>query len=519
MEDVWRSGLSESIRLLSSIEQCRQPKKAAKKTSKTEATIVASIRQGDALYESLEYAGAAAHYSKALHLTAGGGGEKKSDDLELVWKLASCHEKNRDVKAAIGIIEEISFKQRCQSSKLLSLAAHLYKITSQRRNALTHYRAIIKQTPLALEAIEGVLSLGVQSSELIGSVGGRIPAPVLRKYPWLTPWIRAHEQMYMNRFLAAADLFQITGDLIPDCSDLLAVHGYVLWQADQQQKAKVAFQRACSRDPHLLKYMDSYAHLLFVKEDRVELENLAARLLSTSQLYPQPWIALGYLNCLNARYTKALYFAQKALSLDERNVEGMILKGRALHSFKKYHDAIKHYKEALRLSSGYFEAMKGLVMCLLDNQMTRLAEATAQTAVRVLPQSARHLVLLALVYNRDASRREKMKQTLKEALRLQPGMAPASLLLSRLYSEEDDHQKAIALLKTSIEQSENANLTPLHVALGDLYRKTRQLQEALTSYEFALKCRRDCKKARNGIAQIQRDRRYDATTADQDDGW
>ena len=151
--------------------------------------------------------------------------------------------------------------------------------------------------------------------------------------------------------------------------------------------------------------------------------------------------------------------------------------GRALHSFKKYHDAIKHYKEALRLSSGYFEAMKGkkgtlfilasisvagLVMCLLDNQMTRLAEATAQTAVRVLPQSARHLVvmidsliidhvliclfqLLALVYNRDASRREKMKQTLKEALRLQPGMAPASLLLSRLYSEEDDHQKAIAL--------------------------------------------------------------------------
>lgn len=52
------------------------------------------------------------------------------------------------------------------------------------RNALTHYRAIIKQTPLALEAIEGVLSLGVQSSELIGSVGGRIPAPVLRKYPW-----------------------------------------------------------------------------------------------------------------------------------------------------------------------------------------------------------------------------------------------------------------------------------------------------------------------------------------------
>lgn len=76
------------------------------------------------------------------------------------------------------------------------------------------------------------------------------------------------------------------------------------------------------------------------------LFSLAARLLSTSQLYPQPWIALGYLNCLNARYTKALYFAQKvfllinetlsvvdslpfiqALSLDERNVEGMILKG------------------------------------------------------------------------------------------------------------------------------------------------------------------------------------------------
>lgn len=113
-----------SARLKSSIEQCRQPEKAAKKTSKTEATIVASIRQGDALYESLEYAGAAAHYSKALHLTAGEQKSGKvgslleytrialdllfwcvqSDDLELVWKLASCHAKNRDVKAAIGIV-------------------------------------------------------------------------------------------------------------------------------------------------------------------------------------------------------------------------------------------------------------------------------------------------------------------------------------------------------------------------------------------------------------------------------
>ena len=126
-----------------------------------------------------------------------------------------------------------------------------------------------------------------------------------------------------------------------------------------------------------------------------ELENLAVRLMNLSEDHPQPWVAMGYFCHLSKKSPKSVYFAHKACTLDSRNEEALLLKGRVLSDLKKLPEAINHFKEALSVAPHRYEVHKGLVDCYLGLSRQREAVNFATGCCKNLANSPRALTLYA----------------------------------------------------------------------------------------------------------------------------
>ena len=104
---------------------------------------------------------------------------------------------------------------------------------------------------------------------------------------------------------------------------------------------------------------------------------------------------MGYFCHLSKKSPKSVYFAHKACTLDSRNEEALLLKGRVLSDLKKLPEAINHFKEALSVAPHRYEVHKGLVDCYLGLSRQREAVNFATGCCKNLANSPRALTLYA----------------------------------------------------------------------------------------------------------------------------
>ncbi|XP_010772265.1 anaphase-promoting complex subunit 7-like, partial [Notothenia coriiceps] len=70
------------------------------------------------------------------------------------------------------------------------MLANLYRKAGQERSAVTSYKEVLRQCPLALDAIIGLLSLSVKGAEVAS-----MTMDVIQSIPnleWLSVWIKAY---------------------------------------------------------------------------------------------------------------------------------------------------------------------------------------------------------------------------------------------------------------------------------------------------------------------------------------
>lgn len=83
---------------------------------------------------------------------------------EIKYKIARCLWEIRRTDDAINILQSISIKQR--SPKINSLLGKLCHYTRNERCSVSAYKEVIRECPLAMEAIEALLSMGIRGNEV-----------------------------------------------------------------------------------------------------------------------------------------------------------------------------------------------------------------------------------------------------------------------------------------------------------------------------------------------------------------
>jgi len=449
------------------------------------------VYYGDSLYHTREYKKAESIYRIGLQMkktltkvkekVQGMPQTEGTSEIDIKYQIHLCHSQLKQSAQAIAMLESIPAKQR--TPKVNMALASLYHQSGQERSAITAYKEVLKECPLALDAAQGLLMLGVKGTEVASSmVNGTSTIPNM---DWLSSWIKGHVHLHSREFSNAAATFRQLDSwgYLRDNVNVLVSLGESYNSMGDHLNAIATLQRVHTLDPLNLKGMDVLAALL-VKEKRVkDLENLATHLMSVTEHSSEPWIAMSYLSFVTKKSHRALYLAQKACQLNVRNVEAMMLKGTILLEMKKLQESVSHFREALKIAPFRYEAHKGLIDSYLALHRTREAISVASNTCKLLGQTPRTLTLYAYVLAKDPLSVEKSKSLLEKALKQEPTYLNAVYQLADIYEHEKQYSKGIELLRRQVAFQSTCRL---HQMLGDLLARTNEHERALDHYNMAL---------------------------------
>merc|ERR1712002_1173089 len=119
---------------------------------------------------------------------------------------------NKQPYEAILVLEDMTLKQR--TPKINLALAKLHQLTGMDRSAITHYKEVLRECPLSLEASKGLMSLGVSGSELTNLMMNGLNS--MSNLEWLNLWIKAQTHSHSNEYSTAIPLYKSL-----DCKPLL----------------------------------------------------------------------------------------------------------------------------------------------------------------------------------------------------------------------------------------------------------------------------------------------------------
>ncbi|KAK7793833.1 hypothetical protein R5R35_014328 [Gryllus longicercus] len=420
-------------------------------------------------------------------------------DIDIKYQIHLCHVHLKQNHQAMMVLQSIPGRQR--TAKINMALGKLYRLGGMERSAVSCYKEVLRECPLALEAAEGLLRLGVKGVEVNSLM--LEGAPSIANMEWLTSWIKAHAHIHSREYTQAVTTLRQLEERSPlrENHSLLVAMGECYYYSGDTKNALISLQRAQAQDPHMERGLDILAALLAKERRHKDLERLVAvpSGVSATEHSPEHWVAMAYLLHAAKRNSKAIYFAQKACMAHPRNVEALILKGAILMEIKKYTEAVIHFREAMQMAPHRFEPHLGLVDCYVGMHRLREALTIASNACKQLGQSPRALTLYASVLTKDPVTVVKARAVLEKALQQDERYLPAVYLLAEVLEQEMSVEAAISLLERQVAIQPTCLL---HQMLGDLLARAHDEERALDHYSIALNLDPSNRRALEGLHRL-----------------
>ncbi|XP_044272274.1 anaphase-promoting complex subunit 7 [Tribolium madens] len=467
----------------------------------------------DSLYETQQYAQSENLYRQALqlrkHLLKNKSMSNKitesqpelSSDVEIRFKIHKCCMALKQVNEAIEMLQSI--QARLRTPKINMALGNLYSEAGMERSAITCYKEVLRECPLALEAVENLLKLGVKGVEV-----NALMVEATSEVTWLNLWLKAQAQLHSRDFENALQTYKSmdTHGLLKDNTSVLANLGYCYHYMCEDEAAIGVLQRAVKLDQNLVFGRDLLATLLASSGTSEHVEDLES-LIPTSDMSlwtSEHWVVIGNLMYSTRRHEKAVYFAQQALYASQsKNIEALLLKAKTLLELNKYQDAAHHCTEALQICPFRYDLHQCVVECYMKMNRLREAESMAQNACKQLNYSPHSVTLHASVLLKDPMTSGKaVRKLLEKAVGQEKTFSTKAVcMLVELLEQEQQYDQARQLLLKHVEQHPTSRI---HQMLGDCYVNLHKDEEAFHHYNVALRLDPANQRASEGLSCIGR---------------
>lgn len=131
--------------------------------------------------------------------------------------------------------------------------AKIFHEQGMERSAITTYKEVLRETPLALEAAEGLLSLGVKGIEVNSLIVGSTAN--LPSLDWLNTWIKAHAHIHNREYNHAVSTLRSLDNVnfLRDNFNLLVTMGECYYYSGDEKNALACLKRARAVEPDTIK--------------------------------------------------------------------------------------------------------------------------------------------------------------------------------------------------------------------------------------------------------------------------
>lgn len=363
------------------------------------------IFYAESLYHEHQYREAENVYRQALHskklLTKLKSTNKNEatdiySEVEIKYKIAKCLVEIKHFRDAIVILQSLAHRQR--TAKINMLLGRLLHNNGLERAAVGAYKEVLKECPLAFEAVEGLLNVGVKGIDVNSLV---VDVSVLPQCSdWLGNWIKAHAHIQARKYTEAIETLKTieSNTSLRSYHQLLVLIGECYYHNGDYEHAYNYLKRAHNLYPYMKNGIQILAILVARKNKIADLEKMIAPTSTFPYEYTsESWFVMAQYLFSTGKFDKAVYFVQKACFLNPKNTEALILKARILLQLKKHSEAIAHLRFAQQFAPYRYEVHKGLVETLLSMEKYREAQVQAAKAVRQLGESPRLLVVREII--------------------------------------------------------------------------------------------------------------------------
>ena len=222
--------------------------------------------------------------------------------------------------------------------------------------------------------------------------------------------------------------------------------------------AQAHFTRSSECDPHRLDHMDVYSNILYVKEDKVGLSNLAHRAVKLDKYRPETCCIVGNYYSLKGHHEKAVQYFQRALKLDRSYLSAWTLMGHEYLEMRNSAAAIEAYRRAVDINAKDYRAWYGLGQTYEIMNMLLYALFYFNKAVEILPNDPRMWCALGKCYL-GLERRENAIRSYERAVSNNDFEGVATFELATLYNEDGDFEKAARCYLRHLELVYQAQLS------------------------------------------------------------
>lgn len=393
-----------------------------------------------------------------------------------------------DASKALPELEAIPSKLR--DCKIHMTLGRLYRSANRKRDAINSFKEVLATTPLCIEALEALVSLGVDSSDLLSltddSLRGK-PAESLVDDGWMHGLITGLVQYRNCDYDKAETSLKRLQQQFPRNIYLMGNMARCHNANSRTEEALVMYRQMRRFDSNIISYMDEYAHTLLnsnIFGAANELSRLAHDVLSVS---PPPGNAIGWLivaMCCEANgdSEKALSYIEKAINIDSKFPAAHRLKGQLLLLHGRPELAVNAFFTASVLDHDV-NSVTGLINSYLALGKNREAINHARDSLIALPRSSAVYVVLGNILSRSQEGYTEASAAYTRALKFNPTNKAAALQLSIILTEQ---KKFAAAEQVLLDTLNRVSCNRLRTQLAKVYVIQGRHEDAIKQLHTAI---------------------------------
>ncbi|KAH8353013.1 hypothetical protein KR084_008330, partial [Drosophila pseudotakahashii] len=269
---------------------------------------------------------------------------------------------------------------------------------------------------------------------------------------------------------------------------LIAQMALVYHNKRDVDKAIELYQALLESDPYRLDNVDTYSNLLFVKEMKTEMAQLAHKAVSINKYRPETCCVIGNYYSIRCDHQVAISYFQRALKLNPKYLAAWTLMGHEFMELKNTNAAIQSYRKAVEVNKRDYRAWYGLGQAYEIIKMHYYSLYYFKIAHQLRPYDSRMLVALGETYEK-LDKCENAVKCYWKAIDVGDIEGIAMYKLANLHEKLGDHETAVHCYIMYCEDERAAtdkqSLYQGFITLANYYEKKGEYERA--AY-YAYKC-------------------------------
>ncbi|CAB1064797.1 hypothetical protein D1BOALGB6SA_9594 [Olavius sp. associated proteobacterium Delta 1] len=212
-------------------------------------------------------------------------------------------------------------------------------------------------------------------------------------------------------------------------------------------------------------------------------KKLIDRAIQNDANVPVFYVSFGDILQREEKFTEAVNYYRKALSLNPNLVEGLCNMGNALRQLAQYNQAIACYRKSLVCNPRLPEAYNNMGLAYSQQDQYDSAETCFKTAIALSPDYAQAYNNLGNVY-RDKFDYQAAMEQYHQALSLAPESSMINYNLGILFQIRNEADKAVLYYQKAVEGQ--SPIPDAHNNLGKYYQDRNQPERSISHFVKAI---------------------------------